>query len=462
MLFHTFAANIHSWASNVFWFAFLLGILVLVHEFGHFAVAKMCGVYVETFSIGFGKRLFGFKIGDTDYRVSLLPLGGYVKFAGDNPGDAPTGKVGEFNSHPRWQRVLIALAGPVANGILAFACFFAVESAHHEVESYQHNAPVVDLVLQNTAADRAGMHTGDVITSFNGIPSPNWEQIDNSIIQNMNNIVVPLTVQRNGQNIPMMLRIDGGANPERFDLAQLGMLPQEQTTAIEVKELTQGLPAAAAGLQPGDKLLKIDSISVHSVPALLAYLKQQNGKPAVLTVERGAQVLPISVTPALSLDENGQMSYHIGFGAVDPPVTIEHLSVGAATSEAWKDTAKNSTMIVGILRGLLTRHVPLQSVSGPIGIFKITSEVSQMEGWWPKFKLMGVISLNLGIFNLLPIPILDGGVIVLLLIESMMRRDVNVEVKERIYQAAFVLLMVIFALVMFSDVSKMNLLHLKP
>ena len=454
--------SLQSGLVSTFWFVLLLGILVLVHEFGHFAVAKMCGVYVETFSIGFGKRLFGIKYGDTDYRISLLPLGGYVKFAGDNPGEAPTGKVGEFNSHPRWQRVLIALAGPVANGLLALGLFLAIESFHHEVPTYTKGAAVVDYIVHNSAAEHAGLHSGDVISSYNNIQSPDWETITTHTMVNANDVTVPLTVLRAGQPLNLQLHIDARANPDKFDLTALGLIPKEQESPVEVESLESGAPAALAGLQPGDKLVQYDGMNLYSVPALLSYLQDEHGKPMQLTVLRGQQTLQFRVTPILLPQPGGATVYRFGFTPVQPPTSIVPISFVSAVQVAWQDTVKNSTLIVEVLRGLLTRHVPLASVSGPIGIFKITSEVSQMAGWWPKFMLMAVISLNLGIFNLLPIPILDGGVIVLLLVESAMRRDVNVEVKERIYQAAFVLLMVIFAFVMFNDISRLSLFHFKP
>src|ERR1700761_6860999 len=158
-------------------FGIVLGIMVLVHEFGHFAVAKLCGVRVETFSIGFGPRLFGWRRGDTDYRLSLLPLGGYVKMSGDVPGEMPSGDPGEFNAHPRWHRVLIALAGPVANFILSFVLLIFVGLYHHEVDVYLDNPAVVDYVPTGTPAATAGLSAGDLITSFNGHANPTWFQV---------------------------------------------------------------------------------------------------------------------------------------------------------------------------------------------------------------------------------------------------------------------------------------------
>src|SRR5579875_1891658 len=153
-------------------FGIVLGIMVLVHEFGHFAVAKLCGVRVETFSIGFGPRLFGWRSGDTDYRLSLLPLGGYVKMAGDTPGELPSGDPGEFNAHPRWQRVLIALAGPVANFLLSFFLLIIVGMFHHEVDQYLNGPAVVDYAPVGSPAAQSGITGGDVITGFNHRANP--------------------------------------------------------------------------------------------------------------------------------------------------------------------------------------------------------------------------------------------------------------------------------------------------
>src|ERR1700733_11210279 len=157
----------HHIVKEIIEFGIVLGIMVLIHELGHFAVAKWCGVRVETFSIGMGPRLFGFRRGETDYRISLLPLGGYVKMAGDVPGEAPSDDPGEFNAHPRWHRTLIALAGPIANFILSFILLIFVGLYHHDVDVYLDSPAVVDYVPANTPAFAAGLASGDVITSFN-------------------------------------------------------------------------------------------------------------------------------------------------------------------------------------------------------------------------------------------------------------------------------------------------------
>src|SRR5215475_11383487 len=161
--------------TNIIAVAFVLGIMVLVHEFGHYAVAKLCGVRVEVFSVGFGKRIFGFRRGDTDYRISLLPLGGYVKMAGENPMEARTGDPGEFMSHPRWQRFLVAIAGPAMNIILAFVVLSVLYTFHHEYFAFSKSPVDVVSIAPNSPAEKAGLQVGDRIVKVERIDNPTWE-----------------------------------------------------------------------------------------------------------------------------------------------------------------------------------------------------------------------------------------------------------------------------------------------
>ncbi len=172
----------------------VLGIMVLVHEFGHFAVAKLCGVRVEVFSVGFGKRLFGFRHGDTDYRLSLLPLGGYVKMSGESPGEASTGDPAEFSAHPRWQRILIGLAGPVSNFLLALVLMTGFYMMHNEVEAFRSQPADIDFVSDHTAAATAGLKAGDLITRFDNVNNPTWEQVSMRAALNAGQ-TIPVDVQ---------------------------------------------------------------------------------------------------------------------------------------------------------------------------------------------------------------------------------------------------------------------------
>lgn len=440
-------------------FLIVLGFMVLVHEFGHFAVAKVFRVRVEAFAIGFGTRLFGVVRGGTDYRLNLLPFGGYVKFAGDQPGEAAQDP-GDFNAHPRWQRVLIALAGPVANFILALVLFFLVAHFHHEVSQYLNGPAVVDYVAQNTSASRDGISAGDTILSINQRQNPTWFEVLEECALAANK-TVPLTFLHDGKTVSTTVTtppMDSSGEPSETLFEDIGFLPRQQLGPIAVQAVQADTPAAQAGLQPGDNVVRIDNLTIHSVPTLLAYLKDRNGAPAQLQVERKGQMLTLPVTPRKLAGGNGETGYRLGFATQPMPSDVVKLPFGAAVHQAVKDSADNSTLILRVLKGMFTRQVAVKSVSGPVGMAQMIDTAAH-NGYWTLVSLMSMISINLGILNLMPFPVLDGGMILFLLIEALMRRDVNQVVKERVYQVAFVCLILVAVMVMFNDITK---LHLKP
>ena len=236
-----------------------------------------------------------------------------------------------------------------------------------------------------------------------------------------------------------------------------------QASPIEVHTLEPNMPAQKAGLEPGDRIAAIDGLQLHSVDSLLTYLQNQAGKPAQLSVLRNGQTLPLTVTPQFADIGNGTKDYRLGFSAVPPPVRVEQMPFGKAVSASLAYNKKTSSLIFEVLHGLFTRHVSVRSVSGPIGIGQQVHEAVGMPGWMPIIGIMAYISLNLGIFNLLPIPILDGGMILFLVIEAIIRRDVDQAIKERVYQVAFVCLIVFAAFVFLNDISKLSIFtKLKP
>ena len=467
--------------STVIELLIVLGIMVLVHEFGHFAVAKLCGIRVEVFSIGFGKRLFGFRRGETEYQIAAVPLGGYVKMSGESfqpvaqPTDgSTTGEIvddpndpGNFNSHPRWQRILVALAGPIANFLLAFALMTGVSMLHNEVQEFLDGPAITDYIQTKTPAANAGIRSGDLIVHFDTVENPTWEDVANRSILNLNQ-TVPLAFIHDGKRIESTIFIESKGQPEDFSpFEQLGFIPRMQNTPVEVNSLEGNMPAVRAGLKPDDKILAIDGLQLHSVPALLSYLQDQAGKPASLTVQRtingATNTLPIQITPELADTPNGPKDYRLGFVAVLPPVRVERLPLGKAIVASWQFNKKGSLFIVEVIKRLFTHQVSVKSLQSPIGIGQQIHEAAQMPGWMPLIGTCSLISLNLGILNLMPIPILDGGMILFLLIESIMRRDVNQQIKERIYQVAFVCILAFFAFVIFNDLTRLNLFtKLKP
>jgi regulator of sigma E protease len=440
----------------------VLGIMVLVHEFGHFAVAKLCGVRVEVFSVGFGKRLFGFRHGDTDYRLSLLPLGGYVKMSGESPGEESTGDPAEFNAHPRWQRILIGLAGPVSNFLLALLLMTGFYMMHNEVEAFRSQPADIDFISDHSAAATAGLKAGDLITRFDSVNNPTWEQVSIRAAMNVGQ-TIPVDVKRDGQSISMQLAIPTPTGTDDFDFDTVGFVPRMQEGPIRIRQVEAGMPAAKAGLKAGDQILSFDGLALHSIDAMLAFQQQDSGRPIQLTALRNGQSFQIELQPIMADEPNGHKLYRIGITPNLPPFKIQQLPLPEALRQSVRFNLRYSGLILEVLHRMVTRRFAVQDLSGPIGIARQTGLAVEQPGWQPIIGLMSIISLNLGIFNLLPIPILDGGVIVLLLIEGVMRRDLNQEFKERIYQAAFVVLLIFAAFVMFNDISKLQVFtKLKP
>lgn len=460
----------HEFLVSVVAFVVLVGVMVVVHEFGHFAVAKLCGVRVESFSVGFGPRLFGVKYGDTDYKVCLLPLGGYVKMTGETPdqlsvGDEAPDKAdlandpGAFTSHPRWQRMLIGVAGPFANFILAFVLMFFYYGWINEVPKYEVKTTTVEWVVPDSPAAQAGIKPGDVIQHFDTVNNPDWDQVNQRAALNQGQ-TIPVTVERDGHRLPLWLHVPAPVRGEDFDISDVGTIPEFVPNPIGVENVIAGMPAAQAGLRAGDLIQTVDGYPFHTVQALLAYMQAGEGKPISLIVTRNGVVQPPIVVHPVKLDSSG---WKLGFNQVPIPFGPSPLPVKGAVHKSEKFCIENSSLIVEVLGRIFTHKVSISQLSGPVGIARMAGDAAESRGWFPKLGLASAISLNLGIINLLPFPILDGGLILLLMIESVIRRDIEVNVKERIYQAAFVVIIAFFAFVIFNDVTKLPFFtHMKP
>ena len=456
----------HNFLVSAAAFIVLIGVMVIVHELGHFAVAKLCNVRVEAFSFGFGPRLFGFKIGETDYKVCLLPLGGFVKMTGEtesgltgspSDGQEPVNDPGAFTAHPRWQRMLIGLAGPTFNILLTLGLMWFYFAFINEVPAATVKTTSVEWVTPGSAAATAGIETGDVIVGFDNVKNPDWEIVYDHIRLNANQ-VVPMAVERGGNTLQLSLRVPAIAKSDEFDLTDAGISPQYLPGPIAVAEVQPGLPAEEAGLRGGDSIEAVDGQAFHSVNTLLAYMQAGKGKPITLTVLRNGANLQITATPT-KLDTR----WMLGFSTTQIPIRDEPLSLVSAAGKSLGFFKNNSLLVGEVLNRLFTHRLSVTQMMGPVGIAKAAGEAAQMDGWYPKFGLASEISLQLGILNLMPFPILDGGMILLLLIESALRQDISLVIKERIYQAAFVVLMAFIAFTIFNDVSKLELFrHVKP
>jgi regulator of sigma E protease len=433
-------------------FIFILGAAVTLHEFGHFIVAKLLKIRVETFSFGFGPRLFGRKIGHTDYRISAIPLGGYVKLGGDES-NAPIEGEGSsdipanerFDLRPKYQRILVALAGPAMNVLTALAIPFAAGLIYGIPVT---PAPVVSSVSSGGAAQIAGLQPGDRIISFNGTENPDWDTISGDALLSPNESL-PMVIERNGQR--MSLTIKPTAQTEQGETAGfLDFVPDYGDAIVVISGVSPGSPAATAGLQAGDRVLTVGGEPVKSSEHVVQYIRSHKTEPIVIGVERGGrkldltarippgeQVIGVFVGQKLPIQKGGLIS--ASRYAVDSNVRIMRLT-GKALGQlfAGKRSVRNT-------------------VSGPIGIYRVASTSANELGWAGVFTTLGFLSLNLGVFNLLPIPVLDGGAIFLLLIEGLLGVvgwKISTTVRERIQQVGFVAVILLMVFVITNDVLK--------
>ncbi len=425
----------------------ILGFMVLIHEFGHYAVAKLLGVRVEVFSIGFGKRLIGFTKGETDYRIAAIPLGGYVKMSGENPMDERTGDPREFMSHPRWHRFLIAIAGPAMNILLAIFLLTVVYKVHYEIPAFWDQPAVVGWVKPDSPAAKIGVQPGDRIVRIDGIQNPTWEQVDETAWLSANQ-PLGFTIQRDAQTI------QGSIVPVPITSSEVGSAGWYPDEPVIVTDVESGMPAAKIGLEEGDKIISLDGQPVPSIHAMIERLQETKDKPVRLEVLRDGKTFTFTATPVLSRSADGSESqYRLGFKNA-PETKVSTLSLPDAFRHSLADNKRYSGLLLELVGKLVRGKASPRTVSGPIGIAQLAGAAAQEKGWTPLLGLTANISLNLGIFNLLPIPIMDGGVILLLFIESLIRRDISLRIKERIYQAAFVFLVLFAAMVIYNDIAK--------
>jgi len=426
--------------------AVVLGVMILIHEWGHYAAAKFFKVRVEVFSIGFGKRLLGFRRGETDYRISAIPLGGYVKMSGENPMDERTEDPGEFLNHPRWQRFVIAIAGPFMNIVLAVGLLTVVYMVHYEYPAFIDQPGVVAYVKSDSPAAQAGVRAGDRIVRLAGIGNPTWEQIGLKVMLSPNE-ALPLTVNRDGKTIETSI------TPKSVSTSEVGSAGWSPDQGIVVADVEANMPAAKAGIKEGDQIVAVDGKPVGMIEALIDSLQVTKDKVVDVDVLRDGQRLSFKLQPVLADAEEKTKRYRVGFEST-ALMKVGKLSFIPAFQRSLDDNKRYSLVLLELIQKMVEHKVSMKQVEGPIGIGSAIGHAVTEKGWTPLLGLTAGISLNLGIFNLLPIPILDGGVILLLLIESLMRRDISLQIKERIYQAAFVFLVLFAVTVIYNDIAK--------
>ena len=423
--------------SNTIAFIFAIGVIIFVHELGHLLMAQGLGVRVLTFSLGFGKRLWGFRRGDTDYQVSLVPLGGYVRLAGEDPSES-TSDPGDFMNKPRWQRILVYLAGPAMNVVLAIALIAAVFMVGVEVAALQNLPPVVGGVVEGSAAEAAGLESGDRILSIDGKETPHWDDVQFHVMTSPGQ---PLAVafEREGERreatltpavVPVDEYGDGGLYPK--------VLPR-------VSQVVADGPAAAAGFSVGDQLRAVNGRPISGGKDFVEQIEARPGETVIVEVMREEQVVELAVVPEQQGDV-GKIGIALGYFQRYGP-----LEAIAASARHNLDIAKQTLAVFGkIFSGRLAAK---SALAGPIEIAALSGAAAR-SSFVDLIYLMGLISTSIALLNLMPVPVLDGGQIFILLIESLRRKDLSLRIKEAINMVGFALIILLMVAVLYFDLVK--------
>jgi regulator of sigma E protease len=421
-------------------FLFVLGVLIFVHELGHFVMARRVGVRVLKFSLGFGPRLVGFKRGDTEYVVSAIPLGGYVKMAGENPDDPRSGREDEFLSKTKWERFQILIMGPLMNLVLAVIVTAAVLMNGAEIPAFQSKAPIVGQVEPGSVADRAGIRPGDRIATVGGRSVDTWEQFFIAVGTRAGR-ETDIAVLRDGKEFV----IKATPTPQtRFEVGDIGVMPDSHP---HVGSVLPGSPAETAGLKTGDVILKVDNAVITFPNQLIDAVSQKANVPVTITIARGGVEQTVRVTPELNAGR-GRIGINIG-------EDVTRIKPGPldAIAMSIKRNYESAGLIFMTIGQLLTRETSTRQLMGPLAIAQLSGESAQ-QGWAPLFALMASISLNLGLLNLLPIPVLDGGHIFIMALEGLARRDFSIRVKEKMFLAGFAVLLMLMVTVIYNDLTR--------
>jgi len=423
-------------------FFFVLGVLIFVHELGHYMMAKRLGVRVLTFSLGFGPKLLKFRRGDTEYCISAIPLGGYVKMAGENPDDPRSGRPDEFLSKTKWERFQILIMGPAMNIALAVVVMAAVLMQGAEVPLYQDQPPVVGAVTPGSPAEAVGIRDGDRILTVAGEATDTWGDFFLAIGTRANRDVA-ITVLRDGRTIPLTVR----PNPQtRFELGEIGVLPNVNPS---VKSVNPGDPADRAGVKAGDQVLAVNGERMMIGRQLAEAISRNAGHPVDLTIRRDGREQHITVTPEKRGDR-GLIGIQIGEATrTFQPGPLEAIALSVRRNIEF------SGLIFKTIGGLFVGETSPRQLMGPVAIAQLSGESAQL-GWIALLTLMASISLNLGLLNLLPIPVLDGGHIFIMALEGIARRDFSTQVKEKMFLAGFVLLMMLMVTVIYNDLTRIS------
>lgn len=421
-------------------FTFVFGILVFVHEFGHFFMAKLVGVRVEVFSFGYGKRLFGVKKGETDYRISLLPLGGYVKLLGEGmfEKDRPLAP-DDMMAKTRGQRLLIMAMGSIMNIILAVLIVAFMNVVGTEVAAYLDDKPVIGYIETGSPAEKAGLRIDDEIVRISGREVKTWTDVEMAVGSKPDRLI-RVDIRRDGEILPVDVQTE---SVTRYQMGYAGFQAKIPT---QIKMVMAKSAAEKAGLRAGDVILSIDGAPAYYYQ-FIDIIQKSAGKELIFSVDRGGQTLTVPVTPRKEGD-TGKIGVSHGSASV-----TKKYGFFAAIGQSFKKNLDDTFLVIRFIKELFTGEASTRQLGGPLEIANFSYMAFRL-GWMPLLAWIAVISLQLGILNLFPIPVLDGGQIFVLIIESIFRRDLGPKARQVWMSIGFVIFVVLIVFVILNDIVK--------
>lgn len=442
--------------------SFLVALLILVsvHEFGHFYVARRCGVKVHRFSIGFGKVLWSWRDKQgTEYALAALPLGGYVKMLDEREGDvAPEERHMAFNNKTVWQRIAIVAAGPLANFLLAILLFWVLL-----LQGQRDLIPVIDTVAPGSIAAQAGLEAGQEIVEVDGEPTPTWQALNKALLNRLGEtgrisfkVAYPDSSFNYESEAQLVEWLRESADPNPIE--GLGITLFLPRIPPIVGEVIAASPAEKAGLKTGDKILQVDDLSIDDWQSWVEYVRKRPGKPLQVSLERDVQVLQVTLIPEL-VEESGQRLGRVGVGVKaytipeDMIRSYDYSIAGAFVAGVGK-TWETSGFVLLSVKKLILGEISTKNLSGPITIAKVAG--SSAEGGLGSFiGFVALLSVFLAVFNLLPIPVLDGGHLFYYLIEVIKRKPVSDKVQMLGYQVGLFLVISLSVLALYNDIMRL-------
>ncbi len=440
-------------------FIIVLGVLIFFHELGHFIVARLFGVGVERFSLGFGPRILGKTVGRTDYRISLIPLGGYVKMMGEEP-DAPLAPEDlhlSFTHKPVIQRSLIVAAGPLFNVLLAILIYVG----GFWIAGIPTIRSVVRYVDPSGPAEAAGIQTGDLIKSINGTPVRSWRNI-NDIVDENKAAPLNLQIERGGKFLSITLKPAAitakNVYDENMTYYSIGIRGEAEPKPV-VGDTRPDMPARMAGLRKGDVITAIDGTPIELWQTMHDIISSSKGRQLIFTIQRDGQTLEIPIKTQEVQEKdilgNKQSAYRIGISPPDPVLAEDKITdqvgfLGACKlgfDYCWFVVRETGRFFVKLVQG----KVPSGAIGGPIRIAKMANQQAQ-EGFMQFIFFIAFVSVNLAVINLVPIPVLDGGHLLFFIIEAIQRKPVSIRVREMAQQIGMVLLLMLMIFVIYNDV----------